>query len=200
MSAFTLAAGGNVTGPASQLLQGTVVNILQGLGAQQIKLLAGAGAAAQGQNVIPAALGASGSVVLNNLFESAYGENSQDLTLDERQARRNLVTSIISGTTQALGGDAILANTAAILEMENNYLSQKQEIQKNQELANCPDVVDKTAKEIKWLLVSTGQNSSVVVGVIAGTPVALVEIGCDIAQAVRHPIDTCSGLKKLLGK
>ncbi|WP_253306880.1 hypothetical protein [unidentified bacterial endosymbiont] len=137
MSALTLAAGGNITGSTGQMLQAATVNVIQSYGAQQIKLLAdsmnsevartalqgllaGAGAAAQGQSATPAALGASASVVLNNLIDSAYGETSSQLTLAEREARKNLVSTLITGTTHALGGEAALANAAATIETENN--------------------------------------------------------------------------------
>ncbi|WP_253306878.1 polymorphic toxin type 17 domain-containing protein [unidentified bacterial endosymbiont] len=137
MSALSLAAGSNITGSTGQLLQAATVNVIQSYGAQQIKLLAdsmnsevartalqgllaGAGAAAQGQSATPAALGASASVVLNNLIDSAYGETSSTLSLAKREARKNLVSTLITGTTHALGGEAALANAAATIEAENN--------------------------------------------------------------------------------
>ncbi|WP_253306653.1 two-partner secretion domain-containing protein [unidentified bacterial endosymbiont] len=167
MSALSLAAGSNITGSTGQLLQAATVNVIQSYGAQQIKLLAdsmnsevartalqgllaGAGAAAQGQSATPAALGASASVVLNNLIDSAYGETSSTLSLAEREARKNLVSTLITGTTQAIGGEAALANAAATLEMENNYLSRAQCSRRNQELSEGENLLHKAAIRAKW--------------------------------------------------
>lgn len=136
LTALSLAAGANVIGSTGQLIRATAVNTLQGLGAREVKLiadsldsevaraalhsvLAGAGAAAQGHRASGAALGACCSVVLNNLITTAYKRNC-DLTLEQREACKNLVTNFIGGTTHALGGDAVLATVAAAIECENN--------------------------------------------------------------------------------
>ncbi|WP_253306647.1 hypothetical protein [unidentified bacterial endosymbiont] len=129
---LTLAAAGNITGSTGQLLQAATVNVIQSYGAQQIKLLADSmnseAARTALQGLVPAPppkgkappLGASASVVLNNLIDSAYGETSSTLSLAEREARKNLVSTLITGTTHALGGEAALANAAATIEAENN--------------------------------------------------------------------------------
>ncbi|WP_253306890.1 hypothetical protein [unidentified bacterial endosymbiont] len=46
------------------------------------------------------------SVPAYNLLDSAYGESSSTLSLSEREARKNLVSTLITGTTHALGGEA----------------------------------------------------------------------------------------------
>ncbi|MFT8258901.1 MAG: hypothetical protein ACMZI2_06235 [Candidatus Symbiodolus clandestinus] len=136
-------------------------------------------------------------MVLNNLFEAAYGERSQELTLDERQARCNLVTAIISGTTQALGGDAALANTAAAIEMENNYLSQAQYNQKKQALSECENFIQNAGIQAKWDLINIGQEACFAAGMIAGVPASLYEAVEAIANAAATPRETYLSLKTL---
>ena len=136
VTALTAAAGGNVTGTGTEILQSAAVNYLQSLGAQEIKniadgldevartalhgLLACGGAAAQGQSCGTAAAGASASVVLNNLIQGLDGKKAEEMTAVEKEARINLVTSLIAGITEAAGGEAAVASSAAKIEMENN--------------------------------------------------------------------------------
>ena len=214
MGSLSLAAGSNITGSTGQLLQAATVNVIQSYGAQQIKLLAdslnsevartalqgllaGAGAAAQGQSATPAALGASASVVLNNLIDSAYGETSSTLSLAEREARKNLVSTLITGTTHALGGEAALANAAAALEMENNYLSQAQVLQRKQELSEGENLLHNAAIRAKWDLIDTGQDVSFRAGEIAGIPATLYEAVEGIVNAALSPHETYLSLKSL---
>ena len=140
LTAFSIAAGGNVTGSGTELLQSATVNYLQALGAQEVKSLVeqfegddGAraalhavvgcmGAEAQGVSCGSAALGASSAVVVNALLDSLYGEEGAALSPDQKEARENLVTSLVAGVTAAAGGDAAVASAAAQIETENNSL------------------------------------------------------------------------------
>lgn len=140
LTAVTLAAGGNVTGGASQFVQAAAVDYLQSLGAARIKeiapllggegspghvalhaLLGCAGAAATGASCGAGASGASAAVVIGQLMEHALGEPTSKLDPAEREARINLVTSLLGGLTAALDPTAVAAvNDAARLELENN--------------------------------------------------------------------------------
>jgi filamentous hemagglutinin len=141
LTAITAAAGGNVTGGASQMVQAATVNYLQSLGVQEIKQIADnlkdsngqpnaaseavrtalqgiagcAGASAQGASCGSAALGASASVVLSNLMSDPQG-----LTAEQKDTRKNLISGLITSVTAATGGDAAIANTASQIELENN--------------------------------------------------------------------------------
>ena len=118
------------------------INVIQGLGAEKIKglitsigkddtpegeaaraalqgILACATASGKGADCGSAALGASGSVALNYLANS-IGKDSKDLTTQEKEDRLNLINTILTGTVEALGGDAAAASIAAKIEMENN--------------------------------------------------------------------------------
>lgn len=59
-------------------------------------------------------------MVVNNLVDQLSGQAGASLTAEEKEARKNLVDTLITGITAASGGDAAIANTAAQIETENN--------------------------------------------------------------------------------
>ncbi|MGA3944378.1 hemagglutinin repeat-containing protein, partial [Ralstonia nicotianae] len=137
LTAITAGAGGNVTGSSGAMLQSAAAYYLQGLAAQEVKgiadlldseparaalqgLVACAGAAAQSQSCGAGAAGAAASVVLNNLLDSLNGEQAATLTPEKKQARENIIATIVGGATTALGGNAVAATVAAEIETENN--------------------------------------------------------------------------------
>jgi filamentous hemagglutinin len=141
MTALTAAVSGNVTGTSGEFIQAATVYYFQSLGAQQIKqiadqiggegsaahtalhaILACGGAVAAGGDCGTAALAASSGVVLNKLLDGIEGKDSVDLTAEEREARRNLIASLVTGITNAAGGNAAVANAAVAIETENNAL------------------------------------------------------------------------------
>jgi filamentous hemagglutinin len=141
LTAITAAFSGNVTGSGANLMQAATINTLQALGAQEIKalatqlggegspahtalhaVLACAGAAATGSDCGTGALAASSGVVINTLLNTVEGKEADKLTASEKEARLNLITSLVTGVTAALGGDAAVANTAVTIETENNAL------------------------------------------------------------------------------
>ena len=137
-TAINAALSGNVGGASTDILQGAIVNYLQGEGAGLIKeflnsysgtdkekeqlrgllqgILACGGAAAQGSDCTSAALGAGGAVLINYLLQT----DTEGMSAQEKQDRLNLVNSIIGGVTEALGGDSNAAVIAAKVEQENN--------------------------------------------------------------------------------
>jgi len=140
LTALTAGAGANVTGGAVGMLQGAAANYLQGLATQQVKeiadkldsevaraalqgVVACAGAAAQGGCCGAGASGAAASVVLNNLLDRLNDESSTSLTEEQKQARSNIIASIVAGVTASTGGDAVISAMAAKIETENNALS-----------------------------------------------------------------------------
>ena len=85
-------------------------------------MLACAGAAATGGDCGTAALAASSGVVLNSLVNQLEGKGASLLTPTEREARLNLLTSLVTGVTAAVGGDAAVANAVVTIETQNNAL------------------------------------------------------------------------------
>ncbi len=134
VTALTAAAAGNVTGTTAQFTQAAALNYLQSLGAEKIKhiadslndetaraalhgALAYGGAVARGQSGGAAALGASASVLVNTLLGPVEGVSEE-----EKEARRNIVTSLVAGFADVGGVDATSAQNAAQIEIENNAM------------------------------------------------------------------------------
>ncbi|NRO97878.1 hypothetical protein GWC77_18300 [Paraburkholderia sp. NMBU_R16] len=150
LTALTAAAGGNVTGATSQFVQAAGATYLQTLGAEQIKALSPylggegsaahtalhavlgcAGGAASGGECGAGALGASAGVVLNSVLDQA--SRTEGLDPSEKDARANLVASLVAGVAQAMGADSAQAVTAAQVEtLYNRQLhdEEKQTIRK----------------------------------------------------------------------
>ncbi|MGB3430325.1 hemagglutinin repeat-containing protein [Achromobacter sp.] len=158
------ALGGNVTGGASEMVQAAAVNYLQGLTAQQIKLYAdalGEGVEAQaaraalhavagcaagsvrGDGCGASALGAGAASVVNTLLDAANGKSGSTLSPQEKEARNNLVSSLLAGLAAGLGLDASAVVNSGKLETENNTLKNHANVHtakfesKVKELAEC---------------------------------------------------------------
>jgi filamentous hemagglutinin len=141
LTALTAAAGGNVTGAMGQFAQAAGVTYLQTLGAEQIKALSPylggegsaahtalhavlgcAGGAASGGDCGAGALGASAGVVLNTALDQL--SRTEGLSASEKEARADLVASLVAGVAQAMGADSAQAVTAAQVEtLFNRHLS-----------------------------------------------------------------------------
>ncbi|MGR0116379.1 hemagglutinin repeat-containing protein [Ralstonia pseudosolanacearum] len=134
LTALTAGAGANVTGGMGQLAQNATVAYLQALGANQVKQIADglgsedaraalhaivgcAGAAASSQSCGAGAMGAASSSVIGSLLGPTDG-----MTPEQKQARENLVTSLVAGIAGATGVNATTATNAGQIEAENNQL------------------------------------------------------------------------------
>ncbi|MDB0525053.1 VENN motif pre-toxin domain-containing protein, partial [Ralstonia solanacearum] len=134
LTALTAGAGANVTGGMGQLAQNAAVAYLQELGANQVKQIADslgsedaraalhaivgcAGAAASSQSCGAGAMGAAASSVLGSLLGPTDG-----MTPDQKQARVNLVTSVVAGLAASTGVNAATATSAGQIEVENNQV------------------------------------------------------------------------------
>ncbi|MEI7294281.1 hypothetical protein WCQ02_19235 [Paraburkholderia tropica] len=135
MTALTVAAGGNVTGGMGQFAQGAAVAYLQELGANQVKQIADsldsetaraalhsivgcAGAAGSGASCGAGAMGAAASSVIGSLLGPTTNMSAAD-----REARENLVTSLVAGIAAGGGVNAATATGSAQIEAENNQLA-----------------------------------------------------------------------------
>ncbi|WP_437124312.1 hemagglutinin repeat-containing protein, partial [Burkholderia multivorans] len=135
LTALSVAAGGNVTGGLGQLAQNATVAYLQELGANQVKQIADslgseearaalhaivgcAGAAASSQSCGAGAMGAATSSVLGSLLAP-----STNLSASEREARDNLVASLVAGVAAVSGQNVATASGAGKIEVENNQIS-----------------------------------------------------------------------------
>ncbi|MBU9488369.1 hemagglutinin repeat-containing protein [Burkholderia multivorans] len=136
LTALSVAAGGNVTGGLGQFAQSAPVAYLQQLGTNQVKQIADslgseearaalhaivgcAGAAASSQSCGAGAMGAASSSVLGSLLAP-----STNLSGSEREARDNLVTSLVAGVAAMSAQDVATATGAGKIEVENNQVWQ----------------------------------------------------------------------------
>ena len=146
-SALSGAAGSNVTGGLGGLVQTTAANVLQSLAVTQVKRIADsldtatgpretvraalqavvgcAGQAAGGGSCGAAAVGASASVVTNYLLTTYLDPKNADgtpRTLEDQQARSDLVATIAGAIATGAGLNANSAVTSAQIETQNNDL------------------------------------------------------------------------------
>ncbi|CAE6874261.1 hypothetical protein R75465_08498 [Paraburkholderia aspalathi] len=160
LTALTAAAGGNVTGSSAQFVQAGLVNYLQQQGAGLIgKLVADgtitegsplhaalhaiigcAGAAASNQSCGAGAMGAATASLLTNLLTDSPNETSQ-----EKQAKSNLLASLVAGIATAAGTDVATATNAAVAATDNNYLTQQQQTARALAKVNCASAADPNA-------------------------------------------------------
>ncbi|WP_162876242.1 hemagglutinin repeat-containing protein [Achromobacter insuavis] len=181
LAAIVGAASGNVTGVASDAIQATAVNYLQGLAASEVKTIVSAlgdgptaetaraamhaivgcaGAAGKGGDCGAGALGAGSGAVLNALLAG----DASKMTPEEKEVRRNLVGSLVAGIAEGSGVPGAEAVFAAINETENNYLrpdEMKSYLAARQTLKDCAgDVCAQARKEVDRLnAISVNRNN-----------------------------------------
>ncbi|MCZ4322770.1 hemagglutinin repeat-containing protein [Pseudomonas anguilliseptica] len=193
---LTAAAGGQVNAGTSQFAQNMVVNYLQQQGAGYIGKLVekgalvegsplhaalhaivGCGAAAASQQSCSAGVvGGAASSVLTGLFS----ETSPDETSEQREAKRNLILSIVTGIAAVADPDsAATANNAATANVDNNWLATQQKVQRNKELAEAETLAEQFKINAKWLNTSAEQDLSTGVGLVKGLKDGLAGSGLD---------------------
>ncbi|MGB4076072.1 hemagglutinin repeat-containing protein [Pseudomonas sp.] len=193
---LTAAAGGQVNAGTSQFAQNMVVNYLQQQGSGYIGKLVekgaliegsplhaalhaivGCGAAAASQQSCSAgAMGAASSSVLTGLFS----ETSPDETSEQREAKRNLILSIVTGIATVADPDsAATANNAATANVDNNWLATQQKVQRNKELAEAKTVGEQLKISAKWMGVSVEQDFATGKGIAKGLKDGLAGSGLD---------------------
>ena len=213
-TALVAAASGNVTGSNAQFAQNMLVNYVQQQGATYIgklvadgtltegsplhaamhAIVACAGAAASSQACSSGALGGATSSLLTGLFS----ETSPDETATQREAKRNLITSLVTGIATVAGNDATAAGNASIAAVDNNWLATQQKVQMNKELAKADSLLEKVKVLGKWAYVSGKQDVLTTAGIGKG----LAESGWSDIQGLKEflqdPIAGLNGLKELV--
>lgn len=155
-TAISGAAGGNVTGSLGSFVQAAALNALQAFATTRVKAIAdsffkrnsagvlaptteseavrtalqglvGCAGAAPTGNCASGALGASSSVVLNNLITSLLQPEERDAagniiprSLADQQTRTALIATLTGAIAGALGANAGVASNAGVIETENN--------------------------------------------------------------------------------
>ncbi|WP_205247074.1 hypothetical protein [Enterobacter sp. Ap-1006] len=81
--------------------------------------------------------------------------------------------------------------------VENNYLSIKQQVQRDKEIAECQSIACKAGAKAKWTAIDLGQDGSFAAGMIAGVPASLYETVEGIVKAGMSPADTWNSIAAL---
>ncbi|MDR0183484.1 hemagglutinin repeat-containing protein [Lysobacter arvi] len=151
-TALAAGAGGNVTGGGAQLAQAAVVNYLQQQGASYIgdlvakgelkegspehaaihAIIACAGGAAAGQGCSDGATGTAAASLLTNMFA-----DDANATAEEKEAKRNLIATVVAGIAGGTGANGNAAVNSAIAATDNNYLTQKEKASFESAYADC---------------------------------------------------------------
>ena len=216
LTAMSGAAGANVAGSAGAFVQAAAVNYLQGLAAGEVKRIADllgsgvqaevaraalhsivgcAGAAGQGAACTSGALGAGAGSVLNSLMGSPTGQ-----TAEQVEARRNLVTSLVSGIASVAGTQATTANMAATLETSQNWGAIAAPaigaaVSKCATNVNCQRAVTYVADKSVYVAVQM-KDGAIYVGsaALAGVVAASDSVGTWVSEFVGSVGDKDSGL------
>jgi|GEM_PF-3226258 len=213
-AALAAAAGGNVTGTTSQFAQNMLINHLQQQGAGHLGMLvangtltegtplhaamhaivACGGAAASQQSCGSAALGAAASSLLTGLFS----DTRPDETATEREAKRNLIVSIVTGIGTAGGVDAAAASTGAATAVDNNWLASQQVVQMTKELKAADGMLEHVKIQGKWAFLSGKQDVVTAAGVGKGLALAGWDDVTGMAAFLSDPVTGLKGLKDLI--
>ncbi|MGY0343388.1 DUF769 domain-containing protein [Xylella fastidiosa] len=159
-------------------------------------LLACAGAAASQQHCSSGAQGAAASSVLTGLFSDTTPED----TAQDREAKRNLITSIVTGIASIGNTDAATATHAAIAAVDNNWLATQQKLQMENELkaARQKGFWAEEAVKAKWDAISAKQNILTASTLLLGLAESAKSDINGLVELIQHPIDTLHGLKALI--
>ncbi|TNW00315.1 hemagglutinin [Xylella fastidiosa] len=162
-------------------------------------LLACAGAAASQQSCSSGAQGAAASSVLTGLFSDTRPED----TAQDREAKRNLITSIVTGIASTTHTDAATATHAAIAAVDNNWLAAKQYVQMVSEELEAATEKDKGRLEeekvrAKWREISARQDKLTADGLLKGLKESGISNINGLEHLILHPVDVFHELEKIL--
>jgi filamentous hemagglutinin len=215
--ATALVAGisGNVTGVSSEFAQNMLVSYIQQQGSDYIgklvvageiqegdpihaalhAIMGCAGAAASSQSCSAGALGGAASSILTNLFANT----NPDETQAEREAKSNLITSLVAGiAAMADPSGAATATNAATANVDNNWLATQQIVQAQKEYDAATGLVEKLGVVAKWSLVSSKQDILTTSGIGAGIAQGGWQDVEGLSQFLIHPIDGLQGLASVV--
>ncbi|MCF5030936.1 hemagglutinin repeat-containing protein, partial [Pseudomonas syringae] len=209
------AAGGNISAGNAAFVQSLVVNYVQQRGAGYIGdlvangeltegsplhaalhgIVACAGAAASNQSCGSGAAGAAASSLLTGLFS----QSSPDESEEQREAKRNLIVSLVTGlAATSTSIDPTTASTAAGAAVDNNWLATQQIVQAKKEYDEAEGYAAKLEVAGKWAYISGRQDVLTHLGIGKG----LVQSGWNdvagLAEFAMHPIDGLNGLSQLI--
>ncbi|ALR05210.1 DUF769 domain-containing protein [Xylella fastidiosa] len=157
-------------------------------------LLACAGAAASQQHCSSGAEGAAASSVLTGLFSDPRPED----TTQDREAKRNLITSIVTGIASIGNTDPATATHAAIAAVDNNWLATQQVIQMKKDISDAKNNLEMLKVIGKWGGIYTKQEGLTTVGLMNGLGEAGINDIKGMLEFLSDPIAGLKGLKELI--
>ncbi|WP_419653906.1 hemagglutinin [Xylella fastidiosa] len=160
-------------------------------------LLACAGAAASQQRCSSGAQGAAASSVLTGLFSDPRPED----TAQDREAKRNLITSIVTGIASSGNTDPATATHAAIAAVDNNWLAAKQYVQmvsEELEAATEKGRLEEEKVRAKWREIDARQDKLTVDGLLKGLKESGISNINGLEHLILHPVDVFHELEKIL--
>ncbi|WP_261666541.1 hemagglutinin repeat-containing protein [Erwinia mallotivora] len=198
-------AGGNlagaIAGGAAPYLAEEIHKLTEGNPEAQAMAHAVVGAVvaqASGNSALAGAAGAvSGELMAKLVMEQLYpGKKVSELTETEKQIISALGT-LAGGVAGDSTAGAVAGAQAGKNAVENNYLSQKQQEQKDKEIAECQTVACKAGAQAKWTAIDLGQDGSFAAGMVAGVPAGLYDTVDGIVKTASSPVETYEALKTL---
>jgi len=217
-TALVAGVSGNVGGSTAQFAQNMVVNYVQQQGSGYIgklvaeglpegspehaalhAILGCAGAAASNQSCSAGALAGSASSVLAGLFATPR----PDETNEEREAKRNIITSLVTGIAAITDPNAALtANNTATANVDNNWLADAQKAQRNKELSAATSIGEWLSILGKWDRISAKQGLESVTGFGKGFTEEMASTGIatldGAAGFMAHPLDSIAVMNAFL--
>jgi filamentous hemagglutinin len=112
--------------------------------------------------------------VLNNLLDKAGDKSGKDLSGEAKEVRSNLVTSVVAGIAVVAGGDVATTTTSAKIEVENNYLNEKEARNLDREFSSCKKTGGNCREVIEKYLDISNKNSKELAEACTGGGVACV--------------------------
>jgi filamentous hemagglutinin len=217
-TALVAGASGNVTGGGTQFAQNMFVNYVQQQGSDYIgklvlnglkegspehaglhAILGCAGAAASSQSCSAGALGGSASSVLAGLFN----ETNPNETSEEREAKRNIIASVVTGiAAMSNPNGAATATNAAIANVDNNWLATQQIVQAYEEMKAATSPIEQLQVAVKWGLTSVRQDALTGSGIVKGFTEGMAGAGLgtldSAAILMRDPVGSIVAMKEFV--
>ncbi|WP_175538106.1 hemagglutinin repeat-containing protein [Pseudomonas sp. OV546] len=217
-TALVAGASGNVTGGGAQFAQNMVVNYVQQQGSDYIgklvikgmkegspehaslhAILGCAGAAASSQSCSAGALGGSASSLLAGLFN----ETSPNETSEEREAKRNIIASMVTGiAAMSNPNGAATATNAAVANVDNNWLATQQIVQMIKEVAEAKTFDEKMKVTGKWLSISGNQDLATASALFNSFKDSMAGAGVDALNSavgvLRDPIASIDAMNEFI--
>jgi len=213
-TALVAGISGNVSAASSEFAKNMVVNYVQQQGASYIgrlvadgkltegsplhaalhAIVACAGAEASNQSCGSGAAGAAASSLLTGLFS----DTNPNETAQEREAKRNLIVSIVTGIASVSDANVATATNAASAAVDNNWLATQQIVQMKKEIKAAKSTLEELKVAGKWAYISTKQDVLTTAGVGKGLVQAGISDIKGLAEFLSDPIAGLNGLKQII--